>query len=87
MYLKLQPYRQQSVVRRGCQKLAAKYFGPFEIGERIDKVAYRLKLPSDATIHPIFHVSQLKVALGSDHHAQTSLPSLTDVEDSLLLPT
>jgi len=32
-YLKLQPYRQNSIVQRKSQKLAAKYFGPCQITE------------------------------------------------------
>ena len=42
-------------------KLAPRYTGPFEIMERIGKVAYRLALPPQlAGIHDVFHISMLR---------------------------
>jgi len=41
------------------------YFGPFRIVQHIGIVAYKLLLPNDACIHPMFHVSLLKRCIGS----------------------
>nr|GEU46428.1 putative reverse transcriptase domain-containing protein [Tanacetum cinerariifolium] len=46
------------------RKLAPRYVGPFEILERIDPVAYRLRLPEElSSVHATFHVSNLKKCL------------------------
>nr|GEU59089.1 putative reverse transcriptase domain-containing protein [Tanacetum cinerariifolium] len=45
-------------------KLAPRYVGPFKILERIDLVAYRLRLPEELhSTHDTFHVSNLKKCL------------------------
>jgi hypothetical protein len=75
VYMKLQPYLQSSVIPRANQKLSFKYFGPFEIVEKVGKVAYRLKLLESSSIYPVVHVSQLKLSAGFKGPVTFALPS------------
>ncbi|KAK9683131.1 hypothetical protein RND81_10G118900 [Saponaria officinalis] len=76
-YVKLQPYRQQFVLRRTCAKLSPKYFGPFLVEERVGQVSYRLKLPTQAKIHPVFHISLLRKHEGPTP-IMSSLPEMDE---------
>ena len=83
VYLKLQPYRQKTVANRQSQKLASKYYGSYEVLARIGTIAYKLKLPASASIHPVFHVSMLKKKVGN-REVHATLPALPS--EPLLLP-
>ncbi|CAM8937356.1 unnamed protein product [Rhodiola kirilowii] len=72
--VRLQPYRQSTVRNQRTTKLTRRYYGPFEVVQRIEKVAYRVSLPEGAKIHNVFHVSLLKKWHGQSQGAVTSWP-------------
>lgn len=74
VYLQLQSYHQISVASRPNQKLATKFYGPFEVQQRVGIVAYRLRLPNGIDIHPVIHISQLKRKVGSNITPSQDLP-------------
>jgi len=45
---------------RPSRKLSEKRYGPFKIIEKISDLNYRLQLPDNWKIHPVFHVDQLR---------------------------
>ena len=59
VFMRISPWK--GVLRFGKKgKLSPRYMGPYEIVERIGKVAYQLRLPPELTrIHDVFHVSML----------------------------
>ena len=54
---KLKPYYQRSLAKKLNEKLSPCFYGPFEVFQKIEVVAYRLKLPKTARIFNVFHVS------------------------------
>ncbi|XP_070664461.1 uncharacterized protein [Malus domestica] len=78
VYLKLIPYQLQSLATHAHHKLHPKFYGPFEVLEKVGEVAYKLKLPKASKIHPVFHVSCLKKHIGPDVNPVSLLPLVTD---------
>jgi hypothetical protein len=77
VFLRLQPYKQTSLKAEHCQKLAPKFYGPCIVLKRVGQVAYRLALPTQSKLHPVFHVSCLKKVIGTRCQIQANLPELT----------
>ncbi|CAN0847622.1 hypothetical protein LINGRAHAP2_LOCUS5073 [Linum grandiflorum] len=79
VYVKIQLYRQSTLSQLQYHKLAAKFYGPYRVIARIGKLAYKLELPDDSRVHPVFHVSTLKAARGDiATTVQTSPPRVAE---------
>ncbi|KAL5577107.1 hypothetical protein UlMin_018806 [Ulmus minor] len=74
VFLKIAPMK--GVMRFGKKgKLSPRFIGPYEILERVGKVAYRLALPPDLSkVHNVFHVSMLKKYISDPTHILQSEP-------------
>ncbi|KAL5562372.1 hypothetical protein UlMin_032119 [Ulmus minor] len=66
----------QRVIRFGKRgKLNPRFIGPYEVIERVGKVAYRLALPPNlASVHNVFHVSMLKKYVPDTSHVLEQEP-------------
>ncbi|MCO5604807.1 hypothetical protein L7F22_058979 [Adiantum nelumboides] len=67
-------------------KLSMRYYGPFQITERINDVSFRLRLPDTWKIHNAFHVSLLKPFRGDvpDDGEPDEQPEVEENEEILL---
>jgi len=87
--LRLRPLHQTSA--KGPQiasgKLAKRFYGPFQVIDRIGIMAYKLKLPETAKIHPVFHCSKLKPFRGiPEQQTELKLPSTFLNDQPLVYP-
>lgn len=57
VYLKLQLYKQNSLIYCYNHKPTARYYDPYKILQKVGKIAYKLERPLTCKIHPTFHVS------------------------------
>ena len=66
-------------------KLSPRYYGPFQITERVNDLTFRLDLPSTWKIHNAFHVSLLKPFVGDPPviSVQEYPPEVDEIEEIL----
>lgn len=78
------PHWKQSLARMRYEKLATRYYGSFKSEKQMEKVTYKLMLPSSARIHPTFHVSRLRPAFEFPETV-TEIQLQLDVEFELMV--
>ena len=86
VYLRLQSYKQKSLAYKGKWKLSPRFYGPFQVLQRVEEVAYKLDLPFDSKIHPVFHLSYLKLKLDQNVPPIPTLPSLDETRQLMPKP-
>ena len=70
--------------RQSTPKLLPKWIGPFKVEKLVGAVSYKLTLPANMKVHPVFHVSLLKPYL-SDGRVQPVRPILVDGEPYFMI--
>lgn len=83
VFLKLHPYEHHFLFKRAYQKLASKFYRPYQIekkrkNKKISPVAYKLKLLPHARLYLIFHVSLLKQKVGESVSPNTNPRPMTE---------
>lgn len=66
--------------------MACQYYGPYQVERRIGPVAYKLKLPAEARIHPVFNMSLLKKQVGESVFTIKDFPTITEEGTILFHP-
>ncbi|KAH6783568.1 hypothetical protein C2S52_008527 [Perilla frutescens var. hirtella] len=74
-YLKIQPYRQSSVLRHKNLKLSLPCYG---VLEKVGQVAYRLDLTDRTKVYHVFHILLLKKKVGEEIIPLTELASVDE---------
>jgi len=85
VYLKLRLPQLKAIIEEPITKLSLRYYGPFPIIARLGKVAYKLQLPENSHIHPVFHMSLLKKYVGGQP-VSLKLPTRNSSEEPTLEP-
>ncbi|GJX53995.1 putative mitochondrial protein [Tanacetum coccineum] len=80
---RMRPYRQLTMMGKRNENLSPRYYGLYRVRERVGEVAYKLQLPEGDQKHLVFHVLQLKRALGDGVEVSTLPTGVADSDEEL----
>jgi hypothetical protein len=83
VWLRLHHGQAVAITEKTGGKLAPKFYGPFQVKERIGDLSYRLVLPARSQIHNVFHVLFLKKFVGTP---PGEVPPLPPIKRGRVLP-
>lgn len=88
LLIKLQPRHQVSATGEPFSMLAKLFYRPFQILQKIDMVAYRVKLPKGCRIHPVFHCFLFEPFQSSStlHEPLVELPPMVKDNQTVITP-
>ncbi|KAJ4788910.1 polyprotein [Rhynchospora pubera] len=84
VWVRMQRRQATAITPAKLTKLSPKFYGPYQIKEKLGSVAYRVELPRGARIHNVFHVSLLKAFHGTP---PTGPPPLPDIFHGKVIPS
>ena len=69
------------LLNQPSKKFRSRYVGPYKIIEKISSQAFKLDLPSNMKVHPVFHISLLKEfnSLTPETEIPDNIPSSNDM--------
>jgi hypothetical protein len=69
------------LLNQPSKKFRSRFIGPYKITEKISSQAYKLDLPSNMKVHPVFHIGLLKEfnSLSPDLEIPDDIPSSNDL--------
>ena len=86
LYLRMQPYKQTSLKKKGAEKIHPRFYGHYKIIRKVGEVAYELDFLANNKLHNVFNLSCLKKEVGQQIVASQEIPPLDDEYHLVLVP-